>query len=121
MILGTFRDHLARASLTLSGIGGPVEIEFVVDTGFEGEMALPRFLLARLDARPLFHTRRRLADGSIRECPAYEVSTDWNGDEINVQALILEGRPLIGTYLLDGCSLSIDLHDGGDVTIEFPA
>ena len=120
MIIGTFRDHLARLSLTLRGISGPVDIEFVVDTGFEGELALPRFLLTRLEAVPLFNTRRLLADGTIRECPAYNVSLNWGGNNIEVQAVILEGRPLLGTILLDGCLLSIDLQEGGEVAIDLP-
>ena len=38
MIAGEYRDHFPRVWLTLPGSTGPVDVEFIVDTGFEGEL-----------------------------------------------------------------------------------
>ena len=37
MIAGNIRDRLPRASLTLPGRVGDLTLEFVVDTGFDGD------------------------------------------------------------------------------------
>ena len=38
-----------------------------------------------------------------------------NGTEV----ITLEGRPLLGNVLLEGCQLQIDMTDGGEVVIDF--
>ncbi len=50
MILGEFRGHFPRITLTLPGIQGEVEVEFIVETGFDGDLALPEILLNQLVA-----------------------------------------------------------------------
>ena len=39
------RDHLARVTLILPSSAGPLSVEFIVDTGFEGDLALPSSIL----------------------------------------------------------------------------
>ena len=120
MILGRFRDHLPRITLVLPGTEDPLSVEFIVDTGFEGEMTLPGALLRRLDAQPLFLSLRRLADGTERECPVHRIPLDWNEEARTVEVLVLENNPLIGTLLLEGGRLDIEMEEGGEVVIELP-
>jgi predicted aspartyl protease len=70
MILGRFRDDLPRITVELAGIAGPVKVEFIVDTGFDGYLTLPPSVLRRLHATPLFETVRALGDGTLREFSA---------------------------------------------------
>lgn len=81
MIVGVFRDHLPRVTLDLPARGQSLAVEFILDTGFDGYLAVPSRLLSRLEASPLYDTLRRLGDGSLVECPAYELELQW-GDEI---------------------------------------
>ena len=50
MIVGEFRRPFPRLTLALPGSdGATIEIEFVIDTGFEGCLSLPARLIQRLD------------------------------------------------------------------------
>lgn len=53
MMIGRWRDSFPRVTLTLPGVGGPVAVEFIVDTGFDGELALPEALIWQLDVAVL--------------------------------------------------------------------
>jgi clan AA aspartic protease len=105
--------------LDLPGLSALVSVEFIVDTGFEGDLALPATVLQRLDAQPLFRSLRSLADGTIRECPVYQVVLEWSGDERPTQVLGLEHNPLLGVLLLEGCHLDVEFVEGAEVLIEF--
>ena len=120
MISGIFRDGHPRLELEVLGIDGPARIEFIVDTGFEGYLTVPASLAFRLSAGPYRDTIRSMADGSDLECPAFDLSFTWNGEERVVEVIILAGKPLLGTELLEGCSLHVDIWHGGPVEIEMP-
>lgn len=118
MIVGVVKDGLARVPLSIPVLGAHLNVEFIVDTGFEGDLTLPRSLMQRIGARPLFHTLRSLADGTLRECPLFDLVLDWLGEAREAQVLVLENKPLLGSMLFEGCQLFIDFREGGDVTIE---
>jgi clan AA aspartic protease len=120
MILGLFRDHLPRVTLVLPGPTGSNAVEFIVDTGFDGDLALPSNILRQLDAQPLFLSLRALGDGTLRECPVYQLAWEWNDEPRIVEVLALEHNPLLGTMLLEGCHLAVELAEGGEVVIELP-
>jgi clan AA aspartic protease len=116
VIRGSFRDDAARARLTLIGDADSVEVEFVVDTGFTGTLALPPSVLARIGAS-LDGTRLlRLADGTERRAPFYTVRIEWDGEPHAVRAILLEDEPLIGVALLREYLLQVEVIDGGTVT-----
>ncbi len=45
MILGHVRDRFPRVSLSMPGRNGPLLVEFIVDTGFDGDLALPQSII----------------------------------------------------------------------------
>ena len=47
MTLGAWRDGFPRLRLTLMGERGPLDLEFIIDTGFNGDLALPEVFVAR--------------------------------------------------------------------------
>jgi clan AA aspartic protease len=109
----------AHVDVTLRRAGQPgLAIEFVVDTGFEGALALPSAAVAALGL-PL-HQRviSKLADGSRKMTDVHRATIDWDGVVLDVAVLALGDRPLLGTALLDGYNLSVDFVAGGDVRIQ---
>lgn len=118
MILGHVRDYMPRVSLTLPGVRGPVTVEFIVDTGFEGDLSVPSALLLRLDASFFKERRLQLADGSVIVRQAYFIDLDW-GDAIRpTEVMVLENTPLLGAILMDESHSDSDMRTGGEVVIE---
>lgn len=50
MTIGYVQDNFIRVILMLPAQTGLVPVEFLVDTRFDGELALPSFILRQLDA-----------------------------------------------------------------------
>lgn len=118
MIVGHVRDHLPRVTLSLPGREGEISVEFVLDTGFDGDLTLPGSLLSRLDADFSQERVIRLADGSQRRQPFYEITLDWNGEPRIVEITQLESDPLLGALLLEGLLLQAEMIDGGEVLLD---
>ena len=118
MMLGHVRDFFARLALTLPGHSGPVSVEFVVDTGFEGELALPERLINQLAVSDASQRPVLLADGTRRERPFHKIVLDWHDGPRLVELLTLEGSPLLGVELLADSLLQAEMFDGGEVSVE---
>ncbi len=119
MIRGSVRDLFPRVTLSLPGDAGSVDVEFVVDTGFEGELALPPTSLADLDVAPVVNSRLiRLADGSYGLAATYEILLEWADEPRPVSILLLDGNPLLGAELLAGHVFHSEMTNGGEVLIE---
>lgn len=93
-------------------------IEFVVDTGFTGFLALPPAAVAALGLPFLYRMWATLADGSIVRLAVHEATITWNGGQRQVRVLATGQHPLLGTGLLDGYELVAQFTDGGMVTVE---
>ena len=109
----------ARVPLTVQSDSGASElIEFVVDTGFTDDLALPLDIINRLNLRPLEgDVTLTLADGSVANFGWYSAYVLWHGQRREIKALNMEGDPLIGMALLRGSNVSIDALPAGAVTI----
>jgi clan AA aspartic protease len=119
VIHGTVVGLQARMSLIIlppecSG----VEIECVIDTGFEGFLTLPPSVIASLGLPYLININANLANNSSVETDVYLATVVWNGVERNIAALAMGRRPLIGTALLEDYHLSIDFCEGGTALID---
>ena len=55
MMIGHVRDNFPRLMLTLPGRNGSVNVEFVVDTGFDGELT-NRLAIELLQAKAALST-----------------------------------------------------------------
>ena len=95
-----------------------LEIECVVDTGFEGFLTLPPSIIADLGLPYLININANLANNSSVETDVYLAKIVWNGVERNVAVLAIGRRPLIGTALLEDCHLSVDFCEGGTVLVD---
>lgn len=118
MIQGAFRDGHPRVVITVHGDTGAQAIEFTVDTGFEGDLALPSRIVSTLGVQPTGVRRRGLANGAVISCRFFQVSIDSMAGTRGAEVLLLEGMPLLGTALLDEQFLHIEVTEGGEVLIE---
>ena len=118
MSFGYVRRRLPRALLTLSGRSGPVEIEFVIDTGFDGELALPSEMARQLDISAQGHKSLALADGSLIVSPFVTAASVWDEEPRATEVLVLDGNPLLGVVLLQEFLLQAEMQEGGEVLLE---
>jgi len=119
MIHGHVRDNFPRLTLALTGREGPISIEFLIDTGFDGSLALPTSLVMRLNANYIMDEVVRMADGTQRRRPVYETEIDWNGASRSAYILVLDsGMPLLGVEMVADHSVYLEMTDGGEVTVD---
>lgn len=118
MIIGEYRDGSPRISLQVLGNTGSSDVEFVLDTGFEGEIALPAAINRQIGGVYKGTQLRMLADGSFVECEICTVVVIWDGKQRKVAAPVLEGNALLGSDLFEGHHLDIEATEGGEVLIE---
>lgn len=118
MIFGHVRDYSPRISLILESEDGSLNVEFVVDTGFEGELALPSSVANRLSLQNLKRRLVLMADGLERPCIVGTTLLQWNDEIRPTEVLILDGNPLLGMMLMENSRVCLEATDGGEVVIE---
>ena len=92
--------------------------EAVLDTGFNGELALPAQTIEKLG----LSSRGQALDWTIAtgdEAPLaeYDGVVSWHGQSRRVVVVETGDEPLLGTSLLSGSKISIDMRTGGEVLI----
>ncbi len=101
--------------------GGYLEIEAVVDTGFDGELALPNSIFKLLRSSMAKPRPTTLAGGTVKEFPRVATRAKLgSGDSQQVFALDLGDEweiPIIGFGLLKGYSIYIEARSNGKVEI----
>ena len=101
-------DSLGNALISVE-LGAGRAIEFVIDTGFDGELLLP-LDFAEILKLPLLGERDLLVvgGGTITAFTSI-VKIDWLGVQRTMELILSEGTDqLIGTRLLRGTLLRID-------------
>ncbi|QDV86002.1 clan AA aspartic protease [Planctomycetes bacterium TBK1r] len=85
---------------------------FLVDTGFNGFIAVPQAMVSRLGLGLLDVQEGVTADGRIGYFDTVELTILWHKRELKVRAQVLD-EALIGTRLLRGSRVRADwVHDG---------
>jgi predicted aspartyl protease len=108
----------AQIRLTILSSGGQQQqIEAMVDTGFNLFLTLPSRLIAALSL-PFAPAKATLADGTVVSLDCYWVTLLWEGQPRRIVVVAADDRPLIGMSLLYGSRVTLDVVDGGPVTIE---
>lgn len=93
------------------------EFEAVVDTGFNGSLTLPPPLIATLGLPFRGRGHATLADGSESFFDFHEATVVWDGRPRRVPVSTADTHPLVGTALLDGYELTVQVVNGGGVFI----
>ena len=84
-------------------------------------MALPPPAVAALGLALHQRIISKLADASRKMTDVYRATIDWDGAPPDVAVLAIGDRPLLGTALLDGYTLTIDSVASGTLRIQpFP-
>ena len=120
MIEWTVNAHLeAVVTLSLQGPSGQaLEVNAIVDTGFNGYMILPPMLVADLALPVVGDGEAVLADGSEAAFDVHGVTMLWDGQPRYVETGAVGVDPLVGMAMLETHVLSIEVRDGGRVVIQ---
>jgi clan AA aspartic protease len=120
VLTGIFREGHPRLTLELPGTDGIFDVEFIIDTGFDGELSLPFRLARQLDAPLSGQATFIMANGTQRQCPYCEPVIEWAEEPRIVEVLVIEGNPLLGTQLLQDTVLHVEIMESGLVEIDTP-
>ena len=93
-------------------------IDTVIDTGFDGFLALPSETIVRLGLPWTISNTATLADGSETLFDFYTGTVIWDGQYRTIDIAESETEPLLGMAMFYGYRLQIDNVEGGIVTIE---
>ena len=93
----------------------PTPFEVWIDTGFTGQLLMPRDQIERLGLCKASGTHARLADGSVAFLETFEATLDWFGERTAIEVIEGQGElPLLGVIPLLGCRLVVDY---GNLTV----
>ena len=120
MIRGTvFPNRQALLAVALLDTAGQFQsFDFVLDTGFDGDLSLPSQTIQTLVAVRLSPSIIELADGSRTTAHTWAATALWDGERRTVSIMESEGDPLLGMSLLWGNHIALEAKDFGGVVIE---
>ena len=106
--------------------GSFCKIRAVLDTGFNGYVGLPSRYMKGVKSKLLHARTSTLAAGRKANLPRYTGKAKFDGTVVDIEILDLgkecEGDPpinaLVGTGLIKGCVLGIEMWNGGRVHVE---
>jgi clan AA aspartic protease len=119
MISGEVNANLEGiVRLRIRGPGGTeTELETLIDSGCDSSLVLPSGTVAYLGLVRQSTGTAMLADGSVRQSDIFDVDVQWDGNWRRVLASAIGGEPLLGTEMLAGYRLLMDVVPGGAVEI----
>jgi len=104
--------------LRVRGPGGvELDIDTLVDTGFNSSLVLPAKTVAALGLVRQSGGTATLADGSVRQFEIYSAEVQWGPNWRNALVSVVGNEPLLGMGLLAGHHLGIDVAPSGLVEI----
>src|SRR5205823_4289669 len=98
--------------------GGERAVDFIVDSGFEVDLALPTDMLTGLDVVYAGEYPFALADLTYRTRPLYRMLINWQGEDRVTEIVEMDGNPLLGVGVLLGNLVQMEMTDGGEVLVE---
>lgn len=125
MIIGRVVEGrpLVPVDIVIKG-GTTRRIQAILDTGFDGDVALPNSDFVWLRSSPLPPRDPILAGGMRARFDRSLAMVEFDGHRQRVVAIDLgkgesdqELMPFVGMRLLRGYSVLVDVHEGGDVII----
>jgi clan AA aspartic protease len=109
----------AILKLQVLGPGGrSEEVEAIIDTGFNGDLALPLMSVAALGLPVIGSLPAALADGSQITLNCYKAVVVWHGRPRTIDVPVSLSPRLIGMSLLKGSRMTMDVIAGGPTMIE---
>ena len=119
MTLGHFTSYAPVIRLALlTPTGERLEVDAIIDTGFDGSLALPPGLIAQLQAPRLRTGRAALVDGRPVDFDICQVVVVWSNAPRLAEANVVGEIPIVGMEFLYGHDLHVEIVEGGRVVIE---
>ena len=103
----TVFDHQSR----------PHTIQFILDTGFTGQLLLPYRYMSRLGLSITEWIDARPATGEFMRVPYAEATVVWQGTQRRAEILQLDSEPLLGMEFLWNHRITLDAITDGAVSI----
>ena len=120
MISGEVRPN-RRAVVAVELLAADGEFQsfnFILDTGFDGDLSLPTQILQGLDVAAESDYRIELADGSHVVSHTWAATVRWEGAPRDVLVVESAGEPLLGMELLWQSRITLETRAYGPVLIE---
>ena len=89
-----------------------------LDTGFDGDLALPSGVIEQLGLVPIDILNVTLANSARASMPKYNANISWQERLVEVEVLQTNGESAIGMALLENSIVTLQVWDGGDISIE---
>ena len=120
MITGKTNEYLeAMITINLQGTDGAlISVGSILDTGFDGDLALPSAAIQRLNLESSGPRWAMLANGAFASVPTYKGTIIWHNHPVEAVIIETNGDSIVGTSLLQDSILTMQVWDGGDVFIE---
>lgn len=91
--------------------------EVIIDTGFNGDLTLPSEFIHQLGLTLVGLAGATLADGQMVVTNQYQATAVWDGQHLTVDVLESTNQLLLGTSMVEGRTLTVQMWEGGDVVI----
>ena len=123
MSIGFVRDIggllIAMHPIYVEGPTGKSDVYVAhIDTGFSGQLILPRTIRQELELEYHRDIDARFANLRVEEVPTYHATVFWNNDWREVTVLETGDQPLIGMELLRDSSICFDAVERGPIEIQ---
>ncbi len=113
-IVGGIAANLeARVTLSLSHQERRLDVLFLVDSGFNGYLAVPQSVVRQLSPPLATVQRGTTADGRVNYFDTVDVCVIWDDQPKVIRAQVLD-EPLIGTRMLSGHDMQVRWEVGGN-------
>ena len=93
-------------------------VEAIVDTGFDYFLALPIPLIQSLGLAWVGRRRMRVATDQMERFESFAAEVWWFGARLPIRVLQTQSEILVGTRLLWESQLTVQLWQGGSVTVQ---
>ncbi len=108
-----------RLKVKVAGLRGTIELEAIVDTGFNGDLCIPITLAVQIGLILEYVHDVELADGSRKRVPVYSCNVELNDLKRRAEVILTDGTDaLIGANMLKSSSMTIN-YKTRKVTVTF--
>ena len=98
-----------RLKVKVAGLRGIIELDAIVDTGFNGDLCIPITLAVQLGLILEYVHEVELADGSRKRVPVYSCDVELNGLKRRAEVILTDGTDaLIGANMLKTSRITIN-------------
>lgn len=108
-----------RLKVKVAGLKGTIDLEAIVDTGFNGDLCIPTTLAVQIGLILEYVHDVELADGSRKRVPVYSCNIELNDLKRRAEVILTDGTDaLIGANMLKSSTMTIN-YKTRKITVTF--